>query len=166
MGVTKPSRVSAFSPLSCFWFRTLQTNQKGETPYPKAHLFFPCPACPQRLGPGLAAPGAAEDKAGNVQRGASSGMSFPLPFAPSPQPIAKDSDSGCNWPAHAGVELCGKVWGCFVLFISETKVSLSRPREWLSPVILGVHPFNMQQPPPIFFLLTSLHCWSIGSSGD
>lgn len=32
LGVIKPSRLSAFSPLSCFWFRTLQTNQKGKSP--------------------------------------------------------------------------------------------------------------------------------------
>lgn len=86
-----------------------------------------------------------------MQPGASSGMSFPLPFAPSPQPIAKDSDSGCSWSAHSGAELCGKVWGCFILFISEMKVSLSRPREGLSPIILGVEPFNMHPPTPHLF---------------
>lgn len=71
-----------------------------------------------------------------------------------------------------------KVWGCFVLFISELKASacasLSRPRERISPIILGVQPFNMQHPASFSYRSVSIVCelevqgtntWEIGTRG-
>lgn len=118
LGVVKASGSSAFSPLTCFWFRSLQTNQlqlqSPKLPYSNPPFFFPCPACPHDGG--QTTPRAAEDKAGNVQRGASSGMSFLLPFAPPPHIMAKNSDSRCNWAAFSEAELYVQVGGmfCFV----------------------------------------------------
>lgn len=47
-GVIKPSGLSAFSPLSCFWFRTLQTNHKGKPPasLPKSEFVLPLSGLP------------------------------------------------------------------------------------------------------------------------
>lgn len=86
--VAKPSGSSAFSPLNCSRFRPLQISQKGNPQASLPRSSFPCPACPGLLWPGC--PRAAEDKAGSMQQGASSGMYFLLPFPSLPHIIARN----------------------------------------------------------------------------
>lgn len=100
-GVTK---ASSFLPMEFLLVQNPPNKSKGEAPsppYPKVHLLSPCPGCPQ----------SSEDKAGNVQqRGASAGMSFPLPFAPSPQPKTLIlAVTGLLLPGLSGVGRFGEV---------------------------------------------------------
>lgn len=96
LGFVKTTGPSTFSPLSCFWFRPLQTSWgrllRSLLPYPKAHSSW-IPRLPWRLWSWLPRELLRTDKAA-----ASSGMSFLLPFAspPPPHAPAENSDSTCK----------------------------------------------------------------------
>lgn len=111
-------------------------------PYPKLNLFS-YPACSD--GVGQAAPGAAEDNAGNVPSGRLlQECLFCSPLHSHPSQWPRTPILVVTGLQVLGPSCKGRFGGflvsfCFVLFTSGTKacvfLSLSRPREWIGPTI-------------------------------